>query len=69
MRQSLVILTIDLGFGHRSAARALESAIHIMAQDQFDVHIVNPLENPSVPRLIKQIEENYNTVVTESLVL
>jgi 1,2-diacylglycerol 3-beta-galactosyltransferase len=60
MNSNILILTSDTGFGHRSAARALEAAF---SQVGFQVHTANPIAHTSVPGFIKETEANYDLIV------
>lgn len=61
----ILILISDAGFGHRSAANALEAALkHI--DPNLHVSIVNPLEHDKVPKLLRDSQEDYDRMVRES---
>lgn len=64
MTKKILILTADAGFGHRSAANAILAALN----ERFDVEaeIVNPLERPDAPSLLKFAESDYDREVQES---
>ena len=61
----ILILTSDAGFGHRSAANAIEAALR-EADPEIFVNIVNPLEHDKVPRLLRDSQEDYDRLVRES---
>lgn len=62
----ILILTSDAGFGHRSAANAIEAALHEAGDDNLFVNIVNPLEHERVPRLLRDSQDDYDRMVRES---
>ncbi len=65
MRKSILILTSDAGFGHRKAAEAIGEAFLELYGEQCEVNIVNPLADPELPSLIKQIETGYDDIVVD----
>ncbi|MEJ2150073.1 MAG: hypothetical protein P8Z40_11390, partial [Chloroflexota bacterium] len=65
MVRQILILTSDAGFGHRRAAEAIEAAIKETYDDRFQVTIVNPLQDPDIPSLLKRLETGYDEMVTD----
>ena len=64
--KNFLILTSDSGFGHRSAANAIATAMKLLHSQDSTTVIVNPMvEDPSVP-LLKMSEQNYDRLVTNS---
>ncbi len=59
-KQKILILTADAGFGHRSAALAIQSAIEELSQDQFQIDVVNPLDNKKAPYFIRESQSEYD---------
>jgi 1,2-diacylglycerol 3-beta-galactosyltransferase len=55
----VLILTADAGAGHRSAANALDGALHARYGDHVVTAIVNPLHEPHAPIAFRVAEENY----------
>ncbi len=55
----VLILTADAGAGHRSAANALDGALHARYGDCVVTAIVNPLHEPHAPIAFRMAEENY----------
>ena len=55
----VLILTADAGAGHRSAANALDGALHARYGDRVVTAIVNPLHEPHAPIAFRVAEENY----------
>jgi 1,2-diacylglycerol 3-beta-galactosyltransferase len=62
----ILILTSDAGFGHRSAANAIETALMELGEPNLSISIVNPLEHERVPRLLRDSQSDYDRLVRES---
>lgn len=62
-RTRVLILTADAGFGHRSAANAVASALHELYGDQCKVTIVNPLEDRRAPFFLRDSQSDYDKLV------
>lgn len=58
-----LILTADAGFGHRSAAIAVESALKHRYADQAFIDIVNPLDDRRAPFLLRESQSDYDKIV------
>jgi 1,2-diacylglycerol 3-beta-galactosyltransferase len=65
-KKRILILTSDAGYGHRSAAYAIESALGELFEDQCETKVVNPTDNPDTPKLIQQLEQGYDEMVVET---
>lgn len=65
MPKHILILTADAGFGHRKAAEALAVALERRYSETCTVEIVNPLQDPNLPELARQIETGYDEMVTD----
>jgi 1,2-diacylglycerol 3-beta-galactosyltransferase len=65
MPENILILTADAGFGHRRAAQAVEAALIERYGEDCIVNVVNPIEDPDVPRFLKQAESDYDRMVIE----
>lgn len=59
-KKKILILTADAGFGHRSAALAIQSAIKELNPGQFQIEIVNPLDNKKAPYFIRESQSEYD---------
>jgi 1,2-diacylglycerol 3-beta-galactosyltransferase len=59
----VLILTGDAGFGHRSAAEALQKALKTIIGENCVVKIENPLNNPMVPDVIRKSQNDYDAIV------
>jgi 1,2-diacylglycerol 3-beta-galactosyltransferase len=62
-RTRVLILTADAGFGHRSAANAVASALDEHYGDLSDVVIVNPLEDRRAPFFLRDSQADYDKLV------
>ena len=61
----VLILTSDMGYGHRSAARAVEAALHNRYPGRVETEIVNAFDHRSVPGWLKEDPGTYDRVVRE----
>jgi len=59
----ILILTADAGFGHRSAANAIATALRETHGDTCAVEIVNPLGDKHVPALLRDSQTDYDRFV------
>lgn len=60
-RKRIMILTADAGFGHRSAAVAIEAAMRARYGDRCTSTILNPLHEAGSPGVLQTLaEERYN---------
>jgi 1,2-diacylglycerol 3-beta-galactosyltransferase len=64
-RKRLLILTIDAGFGHRSAAKAIAAAIEEMGGEAVEVTVLNPLEHKRIPSVLRNGQADYDWLVRE----
>jgi 1,2-diacylglycerol 3-beta-galactosyltransferase len=62
----ILILISDAGFGHRSAANAIEAALNQTGDSQLFINIVNPLDHAKVPKLLRDSQTDYDRLVRES---
>ena len=62
-RRRILILTADAGFGHRSAANAIGSALDEMYGDRCEISIVNPLEDRRTPFFLRDSQSDYDKLV------
>jgi 1,2-diacylglycerol 3-beta-galactosyltransferase len=65
MVRQILILTSDAGYGHRRAAEAIEAAVQELYGDRYQTAIVNPLQDPDIPGLLKRLETDYDEMVTD----
>ena len=59
----ILILTADYGYGHRSAANAIAEALQETYGRDCKVEIVNPMDDPRAPALLRDGESGYNKIV------
>ena len=59
----ILILTADSGFGHRSAAEAIQAAFRKDYGDRCEVIVKNPLDHPDVPVFIRNSQSDYDKLV------
>ena len=53
----ILILTSDAGFGHRSAALAIEAAMKERYGDRCVIKIINPLREEGIPSILQRVAE------------
>lgn len=63
--RKILILTSSMGFGHRSAARALADALQALEGRAVEVSIADPFDQPTTPLLLKGREESYDRIVRQ----
>ena len=61
----VLVLSADAGFGHRSAAKAIVTALKETHGDKCLVEMVNPLNDKRVPNLLRESQTDYDKLVTE----
>ena len=61
----ILVLTADVGFGHRSAAKAIAVALEDAYPDQCTVEIVNPLDDKRTPPFLRSSQTEYDKFVRE----
>jgi UDP-N-acetylglucosamine:LPS N-acetylglucosamine transferase len=61
----ILILTADYGFGHRSTANAIATALQETYSQECQVEIINPLDDPRSPALLREDQSNYDRLVRE----
>jgi 1,2-diacylglycerol 3-beta-galactosyltransferase len=65
MPYKILILMADMGFGHRSAAKAISTAVQEQFADDCVVEIVNPLDHERVPAILRDAQQDYDRFVRE----
>lgn len=65
-KKRILILTSDAGYGHRSAALAVEDALDELYGDQCECKVVNPTDRADAPDLIRELEQGYDDMVVDS---
>jgi 1,2-diacylglycerol 3-beta-galactosyltransferase len=64
MARNILILTADAGFGHRSTALALARAFELSYGEQANVAVVNPLDSPHAPSVLRSAEGDYDKLAS-----
>lgn len=64
-KKRILILTADAGYGHRSAAKAIEAALIELYGEQCEIRVENPIGNADTPKLIQRFEQDYDENVTK----
>lgn len=59
-KRKILILTADAGFGHRSAALAIKTAIEEKHDEEFEVSISNPLDKDKAPNFLRESQSEYD---------
>lgn len=59
----ILIITGDAGFGHRSAAEAIQKALVSAFGDQCEVILKNPLDHPDAPAFMQESESDYDDLI------
>ena len=63
--KNILILTADMGFGHRSAANAIAAALRETHPLDCTVQIANPLDDKRLPLILRRSQSDYDRVVRE----
>jgi UDP-N-acetylglucosamine:LPS N-acetylglucosamine transferase len=63
--KKVLILTNDTGFGHRSAAKAIASALKEKHGEACTVEIVNPTEHKDASPVLRNSQANYDQMVRD----
>lgn len=59
-KKRVLILTADAGFGHRSAANAIQAAMEELYGAQVIVDVVNALDEPTTPAFLRDSQSDYD---------
>jgi 1,2-diacylglycerol 3-beta-galactosyltransferase len=59
----ILILTADYGYGHRSAANAIAGGLQETHGEECSVEIVNPMDDPRAPAVLRDGENGYDKIV------
>ena len=63
--KKILILTADAGFGHRSVAKAVASALGLEYGSDVEVSIVNPLDDEKAPFVLRDSQADYDKWVKD----
>jgi 1,2-diacylglycerol 3-beta-galactosyltransferase len=64
-KKKVLIFTADVGFGHRSAAKAVAAALQSAPHGACDVEIANVLDDERVPAFLRSSQTDYDKMVRE----
>ena len=64
-QKRILVLTADVGFGHRSAANAIAAALDDAYSDQCTVEVVNPLDDKRAPSFLRSSQTDYDKFVRQ----
>ena len=64
-RKRVLILMADYGYGHRSAADAVAKALRETHGQDCIVDVINPLDDPRAPALLRTQQANYDRLTRE----
>ena len=59
-KKRILILTADAGFGHRSAANAIQEGLVELYGDKVIVEVVNALDEPTAPNFLRESQSDYD---------
>ena len=59
-QKRVLILTADAGFGHRSAANAVQEALVELYGAKVIVDVVNALDEPTAPNFLRESQSDYD---------
>jgi 1,2-diacylglycerol 3-beta-galactosyltransferase len=62
----IVILTANMGFGHRSAANAIAEGLRLLANDNLEVEVISLLEDKRVLSIIRSNQADYDRIVRQT---
>jgi 1,2-diacylglycerol 3-beta-galactosyltransferase len=65
-KKCILILTADAGFGHRSAALAIQTALQELTGPDCEIHLINPLEDKRTPFFLRDSQADYDLIVKEA---
>jgi 1,2-diacylglycerol 3-beta-galactosyltransferase len=65
-KKTILILMADAGFGHRSAALAIQAALEELAGEDCELHLINPLEDKRTPFFLRDSQSDYDQIVKQA---
>jgi len=65
-QKRILILTADAGFGHRSAANAINEALLSRHGDEITSEIINPLDDKRAPLVLRESQSDYDKWVRKA---
>ncbi|MFM8319524.1 MAG: MGDG synthase family glycosyltransferase [Chloroflexota bacterium] len=64
---NILLLTADVGFGHRAACQAVETALRQVSNGACRITLLNVMHHPRTPRLMRFPERGYDLTVNSRL--
>ena len=64
-RKRVLVLYADAGFGHRSAAKAIATALEEARGEDCEVTLANPLDDEKTPAWLREVQSDYDRVARE----
>jgi 1,2-diacylglycerol 3-beta-galactosyltransferase len=61
--KKILILTADAGFGHRSAANAVNAALQQNYGARVETRVANPLNDRRIPKALRRTQNDYDRMV------
>ncbi len=61
--KKILVLSADAGYGHRSAAIAIATALQIQYGEECEVVVNNPLEDERTPTFLRESQYDYDKIV------
>jgi 1,2-diacylglycerol 3-beta-galactosyltransferase len=61
--KKILILTADAGFGHRSAANAVNAALQQIYGERVETRVANPLNDRRIPKALRRTQNDYDRMV------
>jgi 1,2-diacylglycerol 3-beta-galactosyltransferase len=63
---SIIILTADMGFGHRSAANAIADGLRLTTNNLVGIEVINLLEDKRVLSILRSNQSDYDRIVRQT---
>jgi 1,2-diacylglycerol 3-beta-galactosyltransferase len=63
--KKILIFTLDAGFGHRKAAKAIADAINSDNSDMFECKVINPLKEEGISSILQKSQKYYDEISCE----
>ena len=60
----ILILYADAGFGHRSAALAIDAAFHELYPGKCETNLINPFDDERAPSYLRDLQSDYDRILT-----
>jgi 1,2-diacylglycerol 3-beta-galactosyltransferase len=66
MKKRILILTADAGFGHRSAANAVQEALNTIGREDVEIVVLNPLDDKRTPIFLRESQSDYDKLIARA---